>query len=154
MTNWKTYELGEIVELSSAKYYPGKSTESYRCIELEHISQGTGRLLGYIDSNEQKSTKNFFQANQVLYGKLRPYLKKYLQPSFSGACSSEIWVLNGIKNKLSNEYLFYFVQSDLFNKYTNISSGTKMPRADWSFVSQNVIKIPCQLMIRDSVKKI
>ena len=140
--SWKQYEFRELAVLSSDKYYPTKSDEEHPCIELEHIDQVTGRLLGTISSREQKSTKNVFKKNQVLYGKLRPYLRKYYMAEFDGVCSTEIWVFNGKKDIIINDYLFYLVQTDQFNKSANVSSGSKMPRADWDYVGETVFKIP------------
>ncbi|MBI1453324.1 restriction endonuclease subunit S [Acinetobacter sp. FL51] len=115
--------------------------ENLPCIELEHLSPNTGQILGTVNSKDQQSTKNLFEANSVLFGKLRPYLRKFAQPKFKGVCSSEIWVLTGIK--ISNEYLFHYVQSEQFSELTNIQSGSKMPRADWSVISDADIEYPC-----------
>ncbi len=127
-------ELDNLIEVSSKKINPKITNKNYKCIELEHISQGTGELLGYTFSKDQASTKNLFISNQVLFGKLRPYLKKFLQPKFNGVCSSEIWVLNG--KEIINDYLFQLVQTSKFNLIANVSSGSKMPRADWKYMSQ------------------
>ena len=54
---WKYVEFNKIAELSTRKYNPVKN-EHLRCIELEHISPYNGLVSGYIDSSEQKSTKN------------------------------------------------------------------------------------------------
>jgi type I restriction enzyme S subunit len=137
---WKRLELADIFDISKKKFDPKTSQENRKCIELEHISQGTGKLLGYTDSAEQKSIKNVFKKNQVLFGKLRPYLRKYWKTKFEGVCSTEIWVLEG-KNVI-NDYSFYLVQSDKFIQLANISSGSKMPRADWNYMSQIPFDIP------------
>ena len=138
-SEWKIYGLKDIVEISKDKFNPINSKEQ-RCIELEHIEQNTGFLLGYTSSNLQKSTKNSFKKGQVLYGKLRPYLHKFYKAQFDGVCSTEIWVLKG--KKISNDFLFYFVQSSKFNTIANITTGTKMPRADWDYMSEIPFLIP------------
>lgn len=138
-SEWKIYGLKYIVEISKDKFNPINSKEQ-RCIELEHIEQNTGFLLGYTSSNLQKSTKNSFKKGQVLYGKLRPYLHKFYKAQFDGVCSTEIWVLKG--KKISNDFLFYFVQSSKFNTIANITTGTKMPRADWDYMSEIPFLIP------------
>lgn len=142
MKDWNKFEFGSIVEISSNKFYPKKDNRNYPCIELSHIEQGTGRINGWVESREQKSTKNGFRKGEVLYGKLRPYLKKYYLANFDGVCSTEIWVLNGKKDYILNEYLFYLIQTERFNKVANVTTGTKMPRADWEYISQSVFKIP------------
>lgn len=137
---WTEFELGDLAEISKSKYNPSKDKLNYKCIELEHIAQNDGRILGYVDSKEQNSIKNKFNKGEVLFGKLRPYLKKYWLSEFEGVCSSEIWVLNG--KCVTNSFLYRIVQSDKFDIISNISSGSKMPRADWKFMSTEVFNIP------------
>lgn len=116
MDKWKTYSFKEIAGLSREKYNPKKENLELPCIELEHIESGTGRLLGYTKSSLQGSIKNKFNPGDILYGKLRPYLKKYYFPNFEGVCSSEIWVLKNEKKKVNNKYLYYLVQTNRFNQ--------------------------------------
>lgn len=142
MQEWKVYEFKELVNLSKEKYNPKNETMNLPCIELEHIESETGRLLGYTDSIEQQSIKNKFKANDILYGKLRPYLRKFYFPNFEGVCSSEIWVLQSIEEKIHNKYLYYLIQTNKFNEHANKSSGTKMPRADWNYISEITFPIP------------
>lgn len=136
---WEEVRLRDIISIKSEKYTPNKN-EVKKCIELEHLEQNTGILLEYTNSNLQKSTKNVFKKGQVLFGKLRPYLKKYYLAEFDGVCSSEIWVMSG--NNVLNNFLFYLVQSDDFMNAANISCGTKMPRADWKYMQEITIKLP------------
>lgn len=137
---WEDKIFGEIATNKSKKHNPQKDKNSYKCIELEHLSSENGLLLGYIDSLNSESIKNMFNKNDVLFGKLRPYLKKYLLAPFDGVCSSEIWVLNGIE--VSNSFLYYIVQGEYFINLANQSSGSKMPRADWDNISNSIFFIP------------
>lgn len=137
---WNKSELNDLIEISSKKFNPKTNNENKKCIELEHLSQGTGELLGFTYSNKQESNKNAFEVNQVLFGKLRPYLKKFFKPDFDGVCSSEIWVLNG--KKIANNYLFQLVQTNKFNQIANVSSGSKMPRSDWKYMAEIPFSTP------------
>ena len=137
---WERRKFREIASQRRAKYTPSRA-DSRVCVELEHIEQQTGRLINHVDSAEQSSTKSVFKKGDVLFGKLRPYLRKYCLPQFDGVCSSEIWVLVPETCVVSG-YLFYLVQSDEFLAAANISSGTKMPRAEWSKVSNEDYFIP------------
>ena len=132
--HWQKIELNEILSISSKKFNPISNNENKKCVELEHLSQETGKLLGYTNSSEQQSIKNSFEEGQILFGKLRPYLKKFWKAEFEGVCSSEIWVMNG--KKVKNDFLFYLVQTEKFNQIANVSSGSKMPRADWNYMSE------------------
>ncbi len=125
--------FGELVERSKAKYNPKLDSRHFPCIELECLSQVTGSLLYTFDSREQLSIKNHFKKGEILFGKLRPYLKKFLKADFEGVCSSEIWVLKG--KEISNVYLYQIIQTEKFNFEVNNTSGSKMPRAEWSYIS-------------------
>ena len=138
---WEILDFDEIVEKSKDRYTPNPDTHLY-CIELEHLSQGEGTLIGYTDSAEQKSTKNRFQKGDVLFGKLRPYLQKYWLATFDGVCSTEIWVFHAMPNICLKEYLFQVISSYNFIQQANVSSGSKMPRAEWDYVSKIPILVP------------
>src|SRR5690606_3334965 len=135
-------KLGDIATNKSKKYNPNNETDSIKCIELEHLSSETGQLLGYVDGSQSGSIKNVFQKGDVLFGKLRPYLKKYYQPNFDGVCSSEIWVLKG--KKVLNDFLYFLIQTNSFLDLANQSSGSKMPRADWSILENGLFLFPCE----------
>ena len=137
---WEVKKLGEISTNKSKKYNPNNETNFIKCIELEHLSSETGQLLGFVDGSQSGSIKNVFQKGDVLFGKLRPYLKKYYQPNFDGVCSSEIWVLNG--KEILNDFLYYLIQTNSFVDLANQSSGSKMPRADWSILENGLFSFP------------
>ncbi|ULQ55459.1 restriction endonuclease subunit S [Flavihumibacter rivuli] len=138
--NWISEEFENISERASDKYNPDKSKIDYPCIELESLDQDTGILLNTFSSKEQKSIKNKFNKGDVLFGKLRPYLRKFHQPNFEGVCSSEIWVLRG--TKITNRFLYYLLQAKRFSDLMNVTSGSKMPRAEWSLVSKESFFYP------------
>ena len=138
---WEHKAFGEVVKLSKSKYDPKKSTDCFPCIELEHIVQETGQLTGNVPASNLGSTKNKFKAVDVIFGKLRPYLRKFAQPNFDGVCSSEIWVFSPTK-KIINPYLFQLVQTNQFISEANKSAGSKMPRADWGVVSEMIFPLP------------
>lgn len=138
--DWKEQKFDQIVSLSTDKYNPEKEEVNHRCIELEHIDSESGILLGFTDSINLGSIKNKFEKGDVLFGKLRPYLKKYIIAPFDGVCSSEIWVLKG--KSVSNEYLFFLINTSAFIEFANVSSGSKMPRADWKVISAAKFLIP------------
>ena len=48
--------------------------------------------------------------------------------------------MNG--KKVKNDFLFYLVQTEKFNQIANVSSGSKMPRADWNYMSEIPFDIP------------
>ncbi len=131
---WEVKRFGELVAPRSERVDPRKSGVYNFCIELEHIGSGTGLLLGSTTTGNQSSLKSVFYQGDVLFGKLRAYLRKYWQADCSGVCSTEIWVLSPKDNLISTEYLFQIVQTDQFIETATLSYGTHMPRSDWSIV--------------------
>jgi type I restriction enzyme S subunit len=137
---WEKFEFSEIVRRSKKTYNPTKDSENFPCIELESLSQETGQLIKTFDSINLKSNKTRFSKNEVLFGKLRPYLKKHLLSTFEGVCTSEIWVFQG--KLVLNPFLYYLIQTNKFNFEANVSSGSKMPRTDWDYLSGIKFSIP------------
>jgi len=141
LDSWRFLRFKEIADLGKERISPQNIATGLACIELENISKETGQMIGITDPSKQSSQKNVFYKGNVLFGKLRPYLKKFLYCDFNGVCSSEIWVLSS-KNGCQSKYLFYLIQTSQFIRIADQSSGTKMPRADWTNVSKLVVPIP------------
>lgn len=141
MNEWKEYILQEITEPIKEIYVPDGSSD-YRYIGLEHIEQETLRLISTGLSSDVTSNKFKFKANDVLFGKLRPYFRKVIQPKFSGICSTDIWVFRA-KENFSQNFLFYFLANwDFVNAANHGESGTRMPRADWNFLKTTEWLLP------------
>lgn len=138
--DWEELPFEKIASRGRSAFNPQKSKDRPTLIELENIEGGTGKIVGHSDLDGQISLKSTFRTGDVLFGKLRPYLRKYARPNFDGVCSSEIWVLHG--RKVSNAFLFYLVQSSLFIQVANISTGSKMPRSDWATIADTGFEIP------------
>ena len=136
----KSYYFSEIAQRRSEKYDPSSGIE-YPCVELENIEQETGKILATVPSTAQSSIKNIAMSSDTLFGKLRPYLRKYAFAKKTVACSSEIWALIP-SDVVLPKFLFYLVQTEQFLRVANISSGTKMPRAEWSNIEKAEFFIP------------
>jgi len=122
--------LGSLVALVTDKVTVGKDP-SKPYVGLEHIPSGGSLLLGTAAAAESVSTNNQFRAGDILFGKLRPRLRKSVRVDFAGYCSTDILVLRTIG---SNEPAFatFVAQSDaVFMGAIRTEEGTKMPRCSW-----------------------
>jgi len=137
---WEYIPFEEIASLMTASIDPSKSGTMH-CVELEHLEQGSGQRLGFVEAENQSSNKRLFETGDVLFGKLRPYLRKYWLATEEGCCSTEIWVLRPLSGVMS-EYLLTIVSSDDFISVANTSEGTKMPRASWDLVANAEFPVP------------
>jgi type I restriction enzyme S subunit len=108
---------------------------------MENVESWTGL---YVQSEQKdfESQAKMFQFNDVLFGKLRPYLAKVFLANIKGVCSGEFLVLRPSK-KIAPEYLQLVLLDPEFISLVNSSTfGAKMPRADWGFIGNQLISIP------------
>ncbi len=137
----KTYEMFEIItqdivlrkvsdvaDLSKDKIDPSaKSDELFNHVGLEHLESNTGKILSWEPSigSSIKSTKNVFKKEQVLYGKLRPYLNKVVIPDFEGVCSTDILVLDSKYPTILQRVL---LSQEFVDEASKKMSGVNLPR--------------------------
>ena len=126
-------------------------------VGLEHVGEGTLSLASSGVATEVTSTKSRFTSNDVLFGKLRPYLRKVARARFDGICSTDIWVVRPAEG-VDAGYLFHVMASQKFvDAATRGSEGTKMPRAKWDLVSRIRLSLPpleeqqCITAVLDSI---
>ena len=128
---WAITNLGSVVKYGkTSKAEPSEMKANDWVLELEDIEKDSSRLLQKMTflQRQSKSTKNRFQAGDVLYGKLRPYLNKVLIAGESGYCTTEILPLKA-GTHIDNRYLFYWLKHPAFLKYVEAEShGMSMPR--------------------------
>lgn len=110
-------------------------------VEFEDLVSGQGKLNARFYNKEQKIKNGIeFHDGDVLFGKLRPYLKNWLLSDFHGIAVGDFWVLQSKSN--NGQFLFYLIQNDKFQQVANLSAGTKMPRSDWNIVSNTSFYVP------------
>jgi type I restriction enzyme S subunit len=111
-------------------------------VGLEHIGQGSGRLDGVGSVADVVSQKSRFQSGDILYGKLRPNLRKVARPTFDGVCSTDVIVLRA--NKAADpDFLFQVLQSEpLVAHAVATAAGTKMPRTHARSILSFEIAVP------------
>lgn len=112
-------------------------------VEYEDICSGYGTLNKDLRDKPFQKSGVAFESGDILFGKLRPYLKNWLNPDFEGAAVGDFWVLRGTETESS--FLYNLIQGDAFTSVSSISSGSKMPRSDWGLVSQTPFMIPAEL---------
>ena len=139
--DWEVVKLGEILTPSNERINPLYQFSDF-CIELEHIQSNLGMLSGSTQTNKYSSLKNIFKKDNVLFGKLRAYLKKFWFARKDGVCSTEIWVLKTNLKKAIPNFSYYIVQSDNFIEAASESYGTHMPRSEWKTVKELTIPLP------------
>ena len=140
-SEWKTKKVDELLILRTQRI-KGINGETL-LIDLDSIESATGKLVNKKIVNEVVGERYSFNNKSILYGKLRPYLKKHYLPFSDGVCSTEFFVLEPYG--LDLKFCYALVSSEKFVRESNISFGSKMPRADWSYMSQTKFVVPLKL---------
>jgi type I restriction enzyme S subunit len=139
---WEVVEFGDIASIRNAKVIASSTPPGTQCVELDSIDgEGSGRLLMSTDATGM-SSKYSFRKGDVLFGRLRAYLRKYWLATFDGICSTEIWPLIGRDSRLRSSFLHLLVQADDFLNAAGVSYGTHMPRSDWSVLKKLLVRLP------------
>jgi type I restriction enzyme S subunit len=143
---WEARKLGDITDRITSQILPTDLPDTaFFYIGLEHIESNTGTL---INANHQKgedikSTKNKFEAGDILYGKLRPYLNKVLLVDRSGICSTDIWVLRPVKALTNGHFVSTFL---MFQQIVNIlnlkTEGANLPRVKATSFDRLLVPLP------------
>ena len=139
---WEVKRLGEFASIRNSKVLPSNVDLDTPCVELEHIGQGDGRLLKCATARYSTSSKYRFFSSDVLFGRLRSYLRKFWLADRDGICTTEIWPLIAEKKQAVSGFLHAIVQTDRFIEAAGISYGTHMPRADWSVMQNFEVHLP------------
>lgn len=107
----------------------------------EDIASWTGKVLRE-DLEPYEADSRLFQAGNVLFNKLRPYLAKVFHADFNGTSSGELLCLRPSK-RVDARYLFYVLTSFGFiDSVDSHTFGSKMPRADWEIVGHQPLPLP------------
>lgn len=115
-----------------------KSTEHTNPIALENIESWTGRLIE--TETEFEGEGITFIKDDILFGKLRPYLAKVLKATDSGEAVGDFFVMRP-QNIINPDYAAYVLRSEDFIDIVNGSTfGSKMPRVSWDFMG--ILKLP------------
>ena len=139
---WEIGRLGDIASIRNQKILPSNVDPDTLCVELEHIGQGNGQLLEVSIAQNSTSSKYCFFTGDVLFGRLRSYLRKFWHADRDGICTTEIWPLMVNTSLVDSGFLYAIVQSNQFVETASISYGTHMPRADWNVMKNLEVHLP------------
>lgn len=127
--DWQWMRFDEAAEIASNLVNP-KTIPGLPHIAPNNIESGTGRLLPFktIAEDGLISAKNRFYPGQILYSKIRPYLKKAVLVDFDGACSADMYPINP-REAVNSKYLLYWLISNDFAQFSARHEGrTVLPK--------------------------
>ena len=139
---WRVGRLGDTAENPRRGVRPNEIGAGTAYIALEHMPRGSIALHDWGAADGVESGKFEFRQGEILFGKLRPYFHKVGVAPLDGVCSTDIVVV-----RPSHDAWFAMtlgaLSSDEFIDYVSAgSTGTKMPRTNWSEMARYRIAIP------------
>lgn len=143
--SWKWVRLGDCTGYSQTKpkISPKDITDDMWSLDLEDIQKESGAILTRTTASKRKITgdKVLFYKGQVLYSKLRPYLKKILIAPDNGICTPELVPFNTYL--VYANYIVYVLRSPHIDYVVNsVTYGVKMPRVGTETMVNLLIPLP------------
>ena len=143
--SWKWVRLGDCTGYSQTKpkISPKDITDDMWSLDLEDIQKESGAILTRTTASKRKITgdKVLFYKGQVLYSKLRPYLKKILIAPDNGICTPELVPFNTYL--VYANYIVYVLRSPHIDYVVNsVTYGVKMPRVGTETMVNLSIPLP------------
>jgi type I restriction enzyme, S subunit len=139
--DWSDGSLADLCSLVSDQCDPAQA-EHKIYVGLEHIDSGAFALSRHGSPKEVVSAKNRFKKNDILYGKLRPYLDKAVVAQQEGICSTDILVFRP-REKVCPLFVLAHVHSKPFVEYAvQTTHGVNHPRTSWAALKEFQCAIP------------
>lgn len=139
---WRSQCLGDISKQIKEQADPRQLSPDTAYLSMEHMSSKSLTLGFWESAAKVNSSKLRFEANDVLFGRIRPYFHKVGIAQVSGVTSTDVVVVRAASEKLL-ALVALTVSSDEFVAHAvTTSNGTKMPRADWKVLKDWPVLVP------------
>jgi type I restriction enzyme, S subunit len=142
---WDVVHLVDHMTLPSGQVIP--TQEQYIDLPLiapDHIESNTGRLLKLETARIQGaiSGKYLFSAGDVIYSKIRPYLRKAVLANRKGLCSADMYPLKP-KQTLEPRFLLEILLGENFTRFAiTVSERSGIPKMNRKELSEYVLALP------------
>lgn len=134
---WVPAPLGRFVNLEARPAGPSNFQ-----VGLDSVEAETGRLTHQVEQ-EFEGSGTQFQAGDVLFGKLRPYLAKAWLADRTGAAVGDFYVLRVDDGQMLPEYLRWLLLSRaVIGPLMGAVTGAKMPRVSWQYMKTVRVRVP------------
>lgn len=146
--DWDVRPLLTTVRIANGQVDP--RVEPYRAMTLvapDHIESGTGRLLSRQTASDQRaiSGKYLFGRGDIVYSKIRPYLRKAVLAEFDGLCSADMYPLKPAAD-VAGGFMLGILLGHRFTKYAeSVSVRSGMPKINRAELADFVVALPSAL---------
>ena len=139
--DWRVNRLKPFVTNITALGTASELSESM--ITLDRVESWSGRVLIGSAVTSDTFTGKVFEKDDILFGKLRPYLAKVTRTREAGFAGTEFLVLRARPDIFRPIFLELLLRSKPFIDYVaSHSVGAKMPRTEWEAIAAIPVAIP------------
>ena len=157
-SEWPSVRVRDVFKKAEETVLPMSLRGPVNYVGLENITQTSGQLSGNVGTNnpaEIKSLKNVFCPGDILYGKLRPNLNKVWLSDREGICSTDIFVVRSLDERVLPTLYAYIFRSGPFNDAVlGQLKGAQLPRIGWQSFANLEIPLPPLEVQREIVAEI
>ena len=133
-------KISHLVQPRGEKSIPSEHP-NLKFIGMDDVESHTMRIISSKLSSTMKSTAARFYVGDVLYGRLRPYLNKVVQPNFNGLASAEFIVFPP-NDLMVSAYLRYRLNSADFVSFANHLNEGDRPRVSFEQIGEFDLLVP------------
>lgn len=150
---WQMVKFGDIAKHISKRVEPSE-TELNIYVGLEHLDPDSLKIKRHGIPSDVAGQKLLVKKGQIIFGKRRAYQRKVAVADWDCICSAHAMVLEPRPDKVTPEFLPFFMQSDSFmNRAVAISEGSLSPTIKWKALSGQSFLMP-SLAIQTTLIKI
>ncbi|MEG3918501.1 restriction endonuclease subunit S [Microcoleus sp. T3_A4] len=143
--DWEVVKLVDHISLPNGQLDPKQQPYcNWVLIAPDHIESETGRILNLQTAAEQNaiSGKYGFQSGDVLYSKIRPYLRKAVLANREGLCSADMYPLRPQPTIVSRFLLELILGEDFSRFATAVSMRSGFPKINREELSEYQLALP------------
>jgi len=133
--------LGDIAQYSQARINADElDTDNYVGVDNILPDKRGKTISNYVPESGMFAR---YDADDILVGNIRPYLKKIWLADITGGTNGDVLVVHPTSETILPKYLYYLLSSDLFFSYNvQNSKGAKMPRGSKDAIMRYMISVP------------
>lgn len=137
---WARERLERLIQARSERVLPSNNPNA-PYIGLEHVQAHTNKILGTVPASTMSSSSARFEAGDVLYGRMRPYLNKVVRPKFAGLASAE-FIIFPESEVFDSSFLLNRISSSDFVEFACSQYEGDRPRVKFDALGKFAIDLP------------
>jgi len=132
--HWEVRRFKHVARINSGQIDPRQDAyKSEVLIAPNHIAKDTGQLLDLETASDQgaDSGKYMVQKGQVIYSKIRPYLRKAAIAPFDCLCSADMYPITPDSSRMNTDFFLRALLSPSATRYiVDASLRARMPKVN------------------------